>query len=160
MSWFSQSVSRSPKSTRDLKSKGNVRRKGTEGKMVFVFFTTFIRNVCRLVHYSLDEGEVMSSTSCIVLRATNCVLRWSYIELKTFGERSNWRSIRCCFVVSGQSLAWSLALRSSHTTLNFQEDKLAFRWWIPLYLPRRKNSPSFPSGSALPLPSFSWTGWE
>ena len=55
------------------------------------------------------------------------------VELKTphnlnhdfFGQRSNWRSTRCCFVASGPSLAWSLALRSFHTTLNFQEDSQA-----------------------------------
>ena len=44
---------------------------------------TFIRDVCRLVHYSLDEGEVMSSTSCMVSRPTKCVSRLSDIELKT-----------------------------------------------------------------------------
>ena len=34
------------------------------------------------------------------------------------------------------------------------------RWWILPYLPRRKSSLLFPSGSALPSPSFYWTGGQ
>ena len=92
---------------RDIKSKC---KSSTEGERVFMNHD-FIRDVCGLVHYSLDEGEVMSSTSCMVSRPTKCVSRLSDIELKTpqnlnhdfFGKRSNWRSTRWCSVALGPS---------------------------------------------------------
>ena len=62
--------------------------------------------------------------------------------------------------IAGMILGFEVFSHTSGLPRRHQSFPFSARWWILSYLQKRKSLHLFPSGSALPSPSISWTGGE